>query len=128
MEINCKAPTLRVKALNEYNTHNVHGDGKCYKLFNKKLTAKTYWTGKRKSETRMTASVLKQDPNTWKVQKNAAYYDKTQHANFRGNPLYRSIKITLKQQRNAETYKIWDTYLVLVELFCYAVLVSSACN
>ena len=27
----------------------------------------------KKSETRMTAGVLKQDPNTWKVQKNAVY-------------------------------------------------------
>ena len=64
MEIHCKEPTLRLKALNEHNTHNVHRDGKCYKQFNKTLTAKTYWTGKRKSEARMAASVLKQDPNT----------------------------------------------------------------
>ena len=32
----------------------------------------------------MAASVLKQAPNTQKVQKNALYYDKTQHANFGG--------------------------------------------
>ena len=41
------------------------------------------------SEARMTASVLKQDRNTLKnkiikVKKNAVYYYKTQHANFRG--------------------------------------------
>ena len=30
MEI-CKAPTLRLKALNKH-THNVHRDGKCYPL------------------------------------------------------------------------------------------------
>ena len=40
------------------------------------------------SETTMTASVLKQDPNTEKVQNNATYWDKTRHAIFRGNPLY----------------------------------------
>ena len=28
MEI-CKAPTLRLKALNKHNTHNVHRGGKC---------------------------------------------------------------------------------------------------
>ena len=39
-----------------------------------------------KSETRMTASVLKQDPDTWKVQRNSIYYDKTQHVNFGGKP------------------------------------------
>ena len=30
------------------------------------------------SETRVTASILKQDPNIGKVQKNTIYYDKTQ--------------------------------------------------
>ena len=41
----------------------------------------------------MTASVLKQDPNTQKVQKTAIIYkDKTQHANFRGSPLYQATK------------------------------------
>ena len=34
----------------------------------------------------MTASVLKQDPNTEKVKKNAIYCDKTRHANSRGKP------------------------------------------
>ena len=42
---------------------------------------------KNKSERTVTASVLKRDPNTRKVQKNAIYSDKTQHANFRGDPL-----------------------------------------
>ena len=32
----------------------------------------------------MTTSVLKLDPNTQNVQKNAIYQDKTQYANFRG--------------------------------------------
>ena len=35
--------------------------------------AETKLTEKEKSETRMTASVLKQDPNTLKVPKNAVY-------------------------------------------------------
>ena len=35
----------------------------------------------------MTANILRQDPNTQKVQKNAIYQDKTQHANFRKNPV-----------------------------------------
>ena len=37
----------------------------------------------------MTASVLKQDPNIYKVHKNAIYQDETQHANLGGNPLYK---------------------------------------
>ena len=41
-----------------------------------------------KSETRMTASIVKQDPNTQKIQNNTIYLGKTQHVNFRGNPLY----------------------------------------
>ena len=40
----------------------------------------------------MAASVLKQDPNTQKVQKNAGYYDKTQRENFRGNLPYQATK------------------------------------
>ena len=43
---------------------------------------------KKKCETRITASVLKQDTNTY----NAVYYDKTPHANFQGNPLYQVTK------------------------------------
>ena len=33
-----------------------------------------------------------QDPNPQKVKKNAVYYDKTQHANFRGKPLFQATK------------------------------------
>ena len=40
----------------------------------------------------MTASVLKQDPNTKKVQKNSVYQDKTQPAKVRGNPLCQATK------------------------------------
>ena len=42
----------------------------------------------KKSATRITTtstSILKQDPNTQKVQKNAIYWDKTQPANLWGN-------------------------------------------
>ena len=46
----------------------------------------------QKSETRMTTSVLKQDPNTEKVQKNAVCEEKTQRANFWGNPLCQAAK------------------------------------
>ena len=35
---------------------------------------------KKRDETRLTASVLKHDPNTWKVKKNAIFQDKTQRA------------------------------------------------
>ena len=49
----------------------------------------------------MTASLLKQDPNTRNVQRDAI--DKKQHENFRGNPLYQAqYKTTLKQQINGE--------------------------
>ena len=37
--------------------------------------------------------------NTQKVQKNAVYKDKTQHANFRGNPLYQATKQHLTVKR-----------------------------
>ena len=50
----------------------------------------------------MTASILKQDPDTEKIQKNAIYEDKTEHTNFQGNPLYQAKKTTLKQQLNGE--------------------------
>ena len=40
----------------------------------------------------MTASILKQDPDTEKIQKNAIYEDKTEHTNFQGNPLYQATK------------------------------------
>ena len=36
------------------------------------------------------------------VQKNAVYYDKTQGANFRGEPLFQATKRALEQQLNSE--------------------------
>ena len=50
----------------------------------------------------MTVSVLKLDSNTLKVQKNAIYQDKTQHADCQGNPLYQATKRHLKQQLHGE--------------------------
>ena len=51
-------------------------------------------TFKQKSETRITANILKQDPNTWKFQKNAIYYDKNNPQIFRVIPLssYKTTK------------------------------------
>ena len=45
----------------------------------------------------MTASILKQDPNTWKVKQkqnktSAIYYDKTKQANFWGKTLLQATK------------------------------------
>ena len=41
----------------------------------------------------MTASVLKQDPNTKRFEGTLIYFDTdTQYANVRGNPLYQAIK------------------------------------
>ena len=57
----------------------------------------------RKSETRMTASIVKQDPNTQNVKNNAIYYDKkttttttTTNMNIWGKSLFQTV--TLKQQ------------------------------
>ena len=47
---------------------------------------------KNPSKTRMIGSILKQDPNTRKVKKNAIYEDKTQRANIWGNPPYPATK------------------------------------
>ena len=42
---------------------------------------------------RMTASVLKQDPNTKRFKRTLIYfYTDTQYANYRGNPLYQATK------------------------------------
>ena len=65
--------------------------------------SRTELSGSRKFETKMTASVLKQDRNT-----HAIFSDKKQHENLRGNPLYQAqYKTTLKQQINGE--KRWKT-------------------
>ena len=40
----------------------------------------------------MTASFLKQNPNTQNIKKNAIGYDKTQLANFQGKAFFQAIK------------------------------------
>ena len=48
---------------------------------------------KQKSQKRMTASVLKQDPNTKRFKRTLIYYDTdTQSTNFRGNPLRQATR------------------------------------
>ena len=49
---------------------------------------------------------------------NVIYCDKTPHENFRGKPLSEATNQTVKNEMQ-------DTYLLLVELFCCVVLVSS---
>ena len=74
------------------------------------------------SETKMTAWVLKQDPNT-KGSKNAIYQDKTQIANFQGSPLFRldgwacvcswAMLVTLTYKNNT-TRPWWRWELVFI--------------
>ena len=47
----------------------------------------------------MTAGVLKEDPNTERVKKNAIHFDERQHANFRANPLFQANKQHLTVKR-----------------------------
>ena len=48
----------------------------------------------------MAASVLKQDPHTRRVKKNAIDCDKIQHANFRGNPLYQATHKKINKKKS----------------------------
>ena len=51
----------------------------------------------------MTASVLKQNPNTKRFKRTLIYYDTdTQYANFRGNPLRQATK---RHLNNSKTVK-----------------------
>ena len=52
------------------------------------------------------------------------YYDKTQHANSRGNPLYQETKQHLNNSYKVKN-EMQDTRLLLAELFCDVVFVSS---
>ena len=48
----------------------------------------------------MTASVLKQDPDTKRFKRMLIYFNTdTQYANFRGNPLYQATKRHLTNKR-----------------------------
>ena len=77
-----------------------------------KFTRKWLWKriGNKTSETKMTASVQKQDPNTWTVKRNLIWQYKT-YAHFRGKPLLRNDKTTVKQPLNGDQWK--RTYPVL---------------
>ena len=48
----------------------------------------------------MTASVLKQDPNTWKVQKSTIYCDKKHNMRIFGVSPFSKLRKTLKQMFN----------------------------
>ena len=57
----------------------------------RKTTTTTQKHTHKKYTTRMTASVLKQDPNTKKFKRTLIYFNTdTQYAHFRGNPLYQA--------------------------------------
>ena len=71
----------------------------------------------KKTQTRMTASVLKQDPSTQNVQKKAVYKDKIKHVNFRCNPPLSSYKTTVKQQLKGE--KRWKMRWGAKSLVCF---------
>ena len=61
--------------------------------FTQLVNSKTIWN-------RMTASVLKQDPNTKRFKRTLINFDTdTQYANFRGNPLCQAAKRHLTDKR-----------------------------
>ena len=68
-----------------------------------------------KSETRVTATLKKK-------KKNAVYYDKSQHANFRGKPPFQATKQHLDNSSQMVKNEMYDTHLLLVKLFCCVVL------
>ena len=79
-----------------------------------KLTRKWLWKriGNKTPETRMTASVQKQDPNTWTGKRNAnLIWQYKTYAHFRGKPLLRNDKTTVKEPLNGDQWK--RTYSVL---------------
>ena len=57
------------------------------------------------------------DPNTYKVQKNAIYYNKTQHANFLGNPFYRATERHLNNNQSVKNDEKWDGELIHLSFF-----------
>ena len=59
-----------------------------------------------------------QDQNTYKVKKNTIYNDKRQHANPGGKRLFQAAKQHLYKGKTVKN-EMWDTYLLLVELFRY---------
>jgi len=72
------------------------------------------------------ASVLKQDPYTWKVQKNAtSFLSKTEYANFLGSLLLWSYKRTLKHTVKRGKVRCGTGTLICFWLTC-VLFVSSA--
>ena len=57
----------------------------------------------------MTASVLKQDPNTERFKRTLIYFDTdTQYANFQGNPLRQATKWHLNNKQMVKNDKKWE--------------------
>ena len=84
----------------------------------KKKKKKKFKKKKREEEerNRMTASVLKQDPNAKRFKRTLVYFNTdTQYANSRGNPLYQATKRHLnnRQTEKNDEKKKKKTYLVL---------------
>ena len=78
---------------------------------------------KQKSGTRLTASVLKQDPNTWKVQRTLVIRTRHNMWIFRIIPFYpeKNLMFCLNKQRSFEPWKIVCFLLinsVLLNLLC----------
>ena len=69
-------------------------------------------------------NILFMDPNTRKVQKNAVYWDKTQPANFRGNPIYQAAKRHLNNSWTVKNEEKWDGKLHFICLCTSGLLVA----
>ena len=82
-----------------------HVEQSCQKNLYKVLYGNTH------PHTHMTTSILKQDPKTWKVQKNTIYKDKTQHANFLGNPLYQATKPKTRKWLSSPSH-FWSFFTI----------------
>ena len=67
----------------------------------------------------MTVSVLKQDPNTQNVQKNAIYSDKIHNMRIFGVIRFIDYKTTLRRQLNGEE---WDVELGNLSAFGWTML------
>ena len=67
---------------------------------------------------RLITYIMAQNQNTSTVKKNAVYYDKTQHENFPGKPLFQATKQYLNYSQTVKNEMWRVTYQVLVEPFC----------
>ena len=58
---------------------------------------------------RMTASILKQDPNTKRFKRTLIYFDMdTQYAHFQGNPLCQATKWHLNNKQMVKNDEKWE--------------------